>query len=151
MILELATLAGALGALFVSLERYRKTSHGQNPWTVDGLMNVVRLQGHFERAAELIDGAITSVFRSEGVNKAAGGVPTSRHLRGLAVDIKPRMLTPREALTKLLAAAERGELGPVRTILEEPTVVHIEYLAADETAAPIKTGYWQKPGRNAVT
>lgn len=32
---------------------------------------------------------ITSAFRTLGQNKAAGGVPTSQHLKGEAIDFKP--------------------------------------------------------------
>lgn len=136
--------AAGLGALYVAFDRYRRTSHGKNPWTLDGFMAVATLHQRFEQAARMIDGTITSVFRSERVNKAAGGVETSRHLDGLAVDIKPRLHSPKEAAEKLYAAAVRGELGPVRTVLEEPTVVHVDFFAPGEPRRAPKLGYWER-------
>lgn len=149
----LATLAAAgAAALYAALEPYRRTAHGPNPWSFEGFLNVLRLSGHFEAARHMVDGTVTSVWRSptpapgrtQSVNEAAGGVQSSRHTMGLAVDIKPRALSPKEAAGRLYEAAVRGELGPVRTVLEEPTVVHLDYFASGEATRAPTLGYWER-------
>ena len=44
----------------------------------------------------------------------------------------------------MVEAARRGELGPVRTVLEEPTVVHVDYFAAGEPTRPPRLSYWER-------
>jgi len=150
MLPVLTTFAAGLALAYKALDPYRVTKHGHNPWTHDAFVNVLRLHAHYDAAAKLVDGAITSVYRSPRVNAKAGGVATSYHLRGLAVDIAPRKLSPKEAARVIYEAAERGELGPVRKVLEEPGIVHIEYLDPTDIPGTIRLGYWAKPGTAVV-
>lgn len=122
---------------FSHLERYRITNHGANPWSAEGIRNVLLHMGHFERARELVDGRFTSVYRSVRVNTAVKGAPRSRHLRGLACDIKPQFLKPRAAQQVLHEAYMRGELGNVWELLAEPTWVHMSWNAPGESL-PLK-------------
>lgn len=131
-------------ALYKALDKYRLTSHGDNPWTIHAMFNVIRLQSRFEQAREILDGTITSVYRSDRVNNAVGGVKTSRHLRGLACDIKPKSLSPKDATDKLYAVALSGKLGAVHKVIQEPTIVHISWKDYDESAGAPKRGYWEK-------
>jgi hypothetical protein len=129
----LALIALAGSGLALALERYRPTQHGHNPWSIDALVNVLRLAPHFETARDLVDGKFTSVYRSERVNKIVGGVINSDHLWGGAIDLKPHPHVAIETAAKrIYEAAERGELGPVRQVVLEPTWVHVG---------------WYRPGR----
>lgn len=55
-----------------------------NPALMSFLADLLRLNFHF---------TITSAFRTNAQNKAAGGVSNSQHLIGEAIDIKPYGLT----------------------------------------------------------
>lgn len=48
------------------------------------------IRSNFKRAI-----VVNSAFRSDAVNQAVGGVPTSYHLKGLAADIRPISVTQR--------------------------------------------------------
>ncbi len=63
---------------------------------------------------------INSGFRSQALNKAVGGVPTSQHLKGQAADVRVRQ--PRKLLSKLLET----ELDFDQAILY-PTFLHLSY------------------------
>jgi hypothetical protein len=87
----------------------------------------------FERARELIGGSFNSVYRSPRVNALVDGSKNSRHLRGLATDIRPAAgLTPRQAADKIFARAKNGELPRVQQVIAEPTWVHVGYFGLGE-------------------
>lgn len=67
---------------------------------------------------------INSGFRSEELNKAVGGVPTSQHIKGQAADI--RVNEPRKLLTELL----KSGLVFDQAILY-PTFLHLSYNSAN--------------------
>lgn len=134
-------IAAVLG-LSETLERYRPTTHGANPWTVEGVANVVALSPLFEKAARLVTGTITSCWRSERVNALVSGSPTSDHLHGRAVDLVSANLSHHDAAVKLFEAAERGELGNVREVLEEGGCCHIGWFPAGQTGKP-RFGQWR--------
>lgn len=143
----LIALAGGAAAAYAALERYRKTSHGSNPWTIDGFTNALLYSQHFERFLALIedtDGQPNSVFRSATVNKAAGGVETSRHLRALACDGLPKKLSLQAAQDVVHAAAARGEIGPVKRVTLEPArgIIHVEWWGPGETTQPPQKSEW---------
>ena len=131
---------GAVGLLWV-MKRYSVTSYGPNHWTAEGLFNTVTRIRCFEAAREAIDGRINSAYRSPAINKAVGGVPTSRHQRGLALDLRPgRIYTPESAARKLFELASSGEIGRVHKVIEEPTWVHISWRAINEPAHRLSLG-----------
>ena len=143
----LALLAAGAGAAFLALERYRKTNHGENPWTLEALTNAIVYSSHYERFLALIDdtdGEPNSVYRSERINTAVGGVKESRHLKALACDGKPKRLSLKAAQDIVYAAAMRGELGPVKRVTAEPNrgAVHVEWWAQNETARPPVKSEW---------
>ncbi len=67
---------------------------------------------------------INSGFRSQELNKAVGGVPTSQHTKGQAADI--RVNEPRKLLTELL----KSGLVFDQAILY-PTFLHLSYNSAN--------------------
>lgn len=134
--LLLALLVAAIAKAF---DQFRKTNQGKNPWSVEGLVNVIRITPHIQKIKRMTEAKINSVYRSERVNSIVGGVKTSRHLRGLAADFKPGI--PLEtAIQKVFAAAERGELGPVRKIIREPTIFHVSWRARGESKTRLRVG-----------
>jgi len=136
-VVVLAVTAG-IGAL---IERFRVTAHGPNPWSVDAVVNVLAHAHLFEAARAIVEGTITSGYRSERINQAVGGSPTSDHLAGRAVDVVTRY-SPHEAAAKIYAAAVRGDLGAVREVLEEPGCVHVGWYPLGTTGAP-SLGQWR--------
>lgn len=67
---------------------------------------------------------INSGFRSQELNKAVGGVPTSQHTKGQAADV--RVNEPRKLLTELL----KSGLVFDQAILY-PTFLHLSYNSAN--------------------
>lgn len=130
--------------LVALLERFRLTIHPPNPWTLEGIVGVLSHMHQFDHAAEMVSGKVVSCFRSERVNQLVGGSPTSDHLAGRAVDIVSSLHSHKEAAQKIFSAVERGELGHVREVLEEPTCVHVGWYPID---APIvyraRLGKWR--------
>lgn len=71
-------------------------------------------------------GEITSWYRSEEVNEAVGGVPTSYHAKGLAVDFIPRAsYTPQET-AEILRDLQFPFLRKV-IIYEKKPHVHVSF------------------------
>lgn len=126
---------------------YSKTTHGSNPWTVDALLNAVRHAVWFEKCMQAIDGSLNDAYRCPQVNAAVGGVATSYHQRGLAIDIHPGPgFTPQTAAAKLYSMAKAGQLGPVRTVIWEPTWAHVDYHDPAEVGPPLQPNYFKKVG-----
>lgn len=63
---------------------------------------------------------VTSCFRSEAVNKAVGGSPTSAHRFGLAADINAAGMTSRQFAERLRAFLTGEGIGFDQIILEFP-------------------------------
>jgi hypothetical protein len=132
------TLGGWASHVAEKLHRYGKTSYGRNPWTIEAAINVLSIASHIERARVEIDGSITSVYRSVEVNeRVPGASKTSRHMQGLAADIKPTAMSPESAARKLLRLAKQGDLGRVRMVIWEPTWVHVDWFSHDEAQAAV--------------
>ena len=66
------------------------------------------LRAHLGRAVD-----ISSGYRSEAVNRAAGGEPTSRHRTGEAVDIQVKGVDPESLAATILAIVPREHLDQV--------------------------------------
>ena len=115
------------------IEPYRATSRGPNPWTEVAALHVYTYREHYQHAIDIVLGTLTSGYRSSRVNRLVGGEPTSRHMDGLAIDIVPReTLAISDAAAVLWSHALRNELGPVRTIIREPTWVHMDWYGLTE-------------------
>jgi len=131
MIVQLGlAAAGALGVFVWDVaKRYGATSKGENPWTIEAFMNACRLAVHIEKAVWMVDGSINGMYRSAQVNEITEGASkTSLHMHGRAVDIKPgKGFTPESGARFLFAKAQAGELGAVRTIIWEPSWIHIDW------------------------
>jgi hypothetical protein len=166
----LAAVAGTLGAAYVALEAFRSTSHGQNPWTLDGFVSVLLIALHVKHIAEQTNSSIGSVYRSPEVQAAvykakldnptqrgyvqsladkAGMaiddyvrtvVQTSRHMRGLAADFTPRAMSVPAAAVAIHDLALSGHVGRVKLVLQEGDHVHVEWYGAGEQASPVKLG-----------
>ena len=95
----------------------------------------------------LVGGSLNDAYRCPQVNAAVGGVATSYHQRGLAIDIHPGAgFTPESASRKLYAAAKAGQLGPVRTVIWEPTWAHVDYHDPAEVGPPPPLNFFKKVG-----
>lgn len=115
------------------LDRFCKTSHGDNPRTDEAIENMFALMRHFDATVALVGGIISSGYRSVKVNKAVGGTRNSRHLRGLALDIIPGApLRLEEAANLVWHAALEGRLGMVQQVIWEPTWVHVGWYSVTE-------------------
>lgn len=136
MIEGLALLLGAFSGLVgLVAGEFSKTSHGPNPWSLDALANAIRVAPHVYRAIGLLGGKLNDMFRSPAVNAAVGGVGDSYHQHGLAVDIGPNLSTfgtVEAAFRAAARAALAGELGAVRTVIWEPTWVHLDWFKEGE-------------------
>ncbi len=86
------------------------------------------LARYFERALKLTNARLTSAYRSERVNAIVHGHKNSRHMRGLAIDLVSP-LGHKEAGRVLQAAADAGELGPLKRVLVEGDHVHLSFEA----------------------
>ncbi len=137
----IGTAAAAGAWIAAKLARYGATSRGANPWTLRAVINVLGIARHIEAARAAISGRLSSVFRSPDVNESLPGASkTSRHMDGLAADIVPGApFTVESASRKIAALARQGLLGPVRCIIWEPGWVHVDWFAAGEARAPLKT------------
>lgn len=82
-------------------------------WQVDNLRRLCQnvLQPLRERLGRPVH--IKSGFRSEEVNEAVGGSPTSQHCFGYAADIKVDGLSAKELCGEALASASENHLGQV--------------------------------------
>lgn len=162
----LLAVAAALGvsalALNAALQRYAPTetdadgdgAPGPNVFTAEGAINVLRIMAHIDRALAAVRGSLHSCFRSPAINKKVGGVQPSpksprgsRHLRGLAADIKPHVsISLDEAMGILYGLAVRSELGPVTQLIKETSkgIVHISWAAVGEHA-PLRPQLIEQP------
>lgn len=119
--------------LLRTLDPYRVTSHGANPWSNEALLNVIATREHMDAARVAVNGYFSSVYRSPPVNRIVGGSANSRHLRGLAADIIPRApWSVKEAAHLLWEMAQREELGLVQQVIWEPSWVHVGWYAVSE-------------------
>ena len=65
---------------------------------------------------------VNSAFRSEAVNKAVGGTPTSQHRLGQAADIRVTGMSPLELCKFIIAAGL-----PFDQLIEEGTWTHVSF------------------------
>lgn len=129
-----ALLAAIATGVLIAMDRYARTSKGDNPWTLTGTLNLLSRAPYMEDARRAINGRFNSVYRSPQVNEAVGGVKSSRHLRGLAADLHPGMGFDAESASKhLWELAKQGKLGPVHKVIWEPTWVHISWRSVTES------------------
>lgn len=99
------------------------------------LDNLRWLAGELEKARAVIGApvVVSSAFRSETLNRAVGGSPTSAHRHGLAADIRaPKCGDARAVAGLLVAAMKAGRIECDQIILEFPergvgAWVHIGY------------------------
>lgn len=85
---------------------------------------LVEVAGALEKVRDLLGGLpiiVNSGYRSEAVNKAIGGVPSSAHCKGFAVDfICPAFGTPLEVCRAITKSGIRFD-----QLIEEGTWVHL--------------------------
>lgn len=71
---------------------------------------------------------VTSCYRNERVNRAVGGVATSDHRKGYAVDFKHSKFTAKQCCEAIYEAKETGLITFDQLILErKATLVHISF------------------------
>lgn len=135
--------AGAVAIAFAAkvITEFSVTSLGANPWTLGALVNALRIAPHVYALRSALDGRINSMFRSPEVNESlANSSKTSRHMEGLAVDLKPgKAFSIEGAARKAAELARQGKLGRVRTVIWEPTWVHVDWYRVDEPGTAIAT------------
>ncbi len=158
-------LIGGAALLRKFMEDFRKTSHGENPWTFSGFFNALTIAGHVASAARITGARWNSVFRSPQVQKAvydgkrkdpvkwavvvasakSAGMDVeayvqklstgTRHARALAADFAGKPIGPLGR--ELFELAKAGRIGPVKKVLDERDHVHVEwYGPAEKRAAP---------------
>lgn len=95
-----------------------------SPDTAD-IYTLLQTAAKMEEVRALLNAPIivTSWYRNEKVNKAVGGVPSSQHRKGEAVDfIAPRFGSPRDICLKI----QNSDIQFDQLILE-PSWVHISF------------------------
>lgn len=65
---------------------------------------------------------VNSAYRSAAVNRRVGGVPTSAHCQGYAVDFRVTGMTPLDICKKLVASGIKFD-----QLIEEGTWTHISF------------------------
>ena len=135
--------AGAVALAFVAkvITEFAVTSRGANPWTLGALVNALRISRHVYAVRAAIDAKINSMFRSPEVNDSlANASKVSRHMEGLACDYDPGpAFTVESAFRRVVQLARQGKFGPVRTVIWEPTWVHVDWFRDDEPVRPLVT------------
>lgn len=94
--------------------------------------------------------SITSIYRSDAVNRAIGGSPNSRHSKGLGVDFGGLMSLPFDERNKEFfraveaLKAQRQNFPWLRTVIVETfrNHIHIDVYAKNEGRGPIKFRKW---------
>lgn len=149
MIEELTVAGLAMMAAYAArvAKDFSVTSHGSNPWTQEAYSNCLAHAHRMQQAIKMVNGKINVAYRCPQVNAAVGGVPDSYHMRGLAVDIGPGSgFTAESASRTLYAAACKGTLGPVRTVIWEPGWAHIEWTDPKTVGPPAPPRFFKKVG-----
>ncbi len=128
-------------ALLPHLDRWRPTTRGKNPWSLEGLRNVLRLEAYFARVVNILGGRVTSCYRSREINALVGGVPDSYHVKGAALDVigwNAKFPTVDAAAQAVFEQARAGTLGPVREVIPEQRTkaVHVDWWVDGRTSAP---------------
>ena len=96
-------------------------------------MNLFATMSSMDAALVVIEGSVSSGYRCERVNKAVGGAASSRHMRGLAIDIKPSPAwNIKDAAEAMWQAAIEDKLGLVQQVIQEPTWVHVGWYSPIE-------------------
>lgn len=87
-------------------------------------LNVIGLYAHMMGATI----QVTSGFRCEELNKIVGGVKTSLHIQGRAVDFVVSDGKIKHALYESLASQEARERLRICELIEHKTYIHIGFL-----------------------
>lgn len=87
-------------------------------------LNVVGLYAHMMGATI----QVTSGFRCEELNKIVGGVKTSLHIQGRAVDFVVSDSGIKHALYESLASQEAREKLRICELIEHKTYIHIGFM-----------------------
>ena len=147
-----ATFAAVSGFMFAAWQKinaYTVTKNPPNPLTVEGTFNIFWLWPHWEAARKIIDGQVTSAWRSDALNAKIGGVANSDHTKGLAVDIKPGApWTLYGAAQEIRDAISKGKLGNVRQCIIEydQGIIHLGYYPSNVRKA--ETEFLSRTDRN---
>lgn len=90
---------------FFTLKEATKTDTGldNKPSTPEEAFNILFTASRMDLIRTIIGKPIivNSWYRSKEVNKAVGGVPTSQHALGQAVDIRVNGMTPKQIMDKI--------------------------------------------------
>lgn len=112
-----------------TLDKYRVTTKsGGNPWTGEALGNVLRYRVFVDRAVALVNGRLTSMYRSPQINaQVKGADPNSNHIWGKATDLVPRRgFSLATARDKIKSVAE-AENWPIKSVEIHRNHIHIEW------------------------
>ncbi len=160
---EVVAIGAGLVALHAHHEAYRRTSHGENPWTVEGFVGVSWISGYVDAVCRLTGASSSSIYRAPQVQaavyeakrksaaqwavveasaKKAGMTADAyvamllkrgRHMRGLAGDFDKPGTTTAQLAAEIFEHAKAGRIGPVKKILDERDHAHVEWLAPWES------------------
>lgn len=148
-----ALAATALYVVLKPLKAFNLTSQGKNKYTLEGALNVIRLNRLWTAIKNLSGTRITSAYRSPEINAKVGGVKNSDHVKGLACDFVPptkKLFWP--TVYKLQKMAENGQLGNIRQFIAETykNVIHLGYYEAGKTGATAYLEQYAKGKHRAI-
>lgn len=120
-----------LGKYFSLSEMERTGTRAINKADEKALVNLTRIVALVLDPLRIDSGRlrITSGYRSTVVNKLVGGVSTSRHKLGLAVDIQSSIVTPTELAERIYFL----KLPIDKVIVEFDSWIHIQIAPAGNT------------------
>jgi len=162
---EAVIIAGATAVgLYGALEVMRRTRHGANEWTIEGIVGALSIYGAVHTIAARTGAAWNSVFRAPSVQRALYDAKrkdpnqwavvvasaakakmsveayveflstNTRHARGLAADFSKAGKSTAELAREIYTLAKAGVIGTVKKVLDERDHVHVEWWAPWQTA-----------------
>jgi len=115
--MNLREIEKKLSEHFTEKEFLNSKENSKNAWetNIHKSNAIILCKNYLEPIRKLLGGEpliITSGYRNHKTNTLAGGVPSSAHLYGLAVDFYPKFMDVKKAYNMIMRAFLRAELMP---------------------------------------
>jgi len=130
---------------YFTLADLTKTSqpYSNQPTTDAELDNLTKLAQLLDKIFDAVGPFdILSAFRSEQVNNAVGGVPTSYHRQGIAVDIYATTMSPEDFFAKIYGSDFRWQFGEIALKLDQ-NALHLSLPTYTKNGVAL----WEEAGR----